>query len=80
MVDVWRDLHPKSDHNALHLNIHLNGKQKSTTWRLKVSIINNKVGNEQIKMEMKRRIEENNTEDINPTILWDTVKVVIRGK
>lgn len=35
---------------------------------------------EQIRKEIKRCIEENATDEINPIILWDTVKAVIRGK
>ena len=45
-----------------------------------MGILNNKAITEQIKLEIKRCIEENNTEDISPTILWDTLKVVLRGE
>lgn len=48
--------------------------------RLNVSILNNKTTIEQIKNEIKKSIEENDTEEINPTILWNTMKAVIRGK
>lgn len=41
-----------SDHNAIHLVVHLGRKQKNTTWRLNVGILNNKTITEQIKMEI----------------------------
>ena len=69
-----------SDHSAVHLNVLLNKRQKNTTWRLNVSMLNSKTTIEQIKNEIKNSIEENNTEEIHPTILLDTLKVVIRRK
>ena len=69
-----------SDPNAVHLTVHLNNRRKNTTWRLNVGIMNNKVITEQIKMEIKRYIEENDTEETSPTTLWDALKAVIRGK
>ena len=42
--------------------------------------MNNVVITEKIRKEIKRCIEENNMDDITPTILWDTVKAVTRGK
>lgn len=69
-----------SDHNAIHSSIHLNSRQKHTTWRLNVGILNNKTISEQIKIEIKRYIEENDTEGISPTMLWDALKAVIWGK
>ena len=69
-----------SDHNAINLSIHLNRRQKHTMWRLNVGIMNNKTVTKQIKMEIKKYIEENDTDEVNPTILWDAMKAVIRGK
>lgn len=45
-----------------------------------VGILNNKAITEQIRLEIKRCIEKNNTEDISPSILWDTLKAVIQGE
>ena len=69
-----------SDHNIVHLTVYINSRHKSTTWRLNSSILNNKVIIEQIGKDIKRCIEENATDEIKPTILWDTLKAVIRGK
>ena len=69
-----------SDHNAVHLTVLLDSRHKNTTWRMNVGIMNSKVITEQIKKEIKNCIEDNDTEEIKPTILWDTLKAVIRGK
>lgn len=69
-----------SDHNAVHLTVLLDSRHKNTTWRMNVGIMNSKVITEQIKKEIKSCIEDNDTEEIKPTILWDTLKAVIRGK
>lgn len=42
--------------------------------------MNNKVITEQIGTLKKRCFENNATDDIKPTIIWDTLKAVIRGK
>ena len=69
-----------SDHNAVHLDVHLGTRKKNTTWRLNIGILNDKKNTEQIKMEIKRYIEENDTGESDPTIVWDALKAVIRGK
>jgi len=45
-----------------------------------VGILNNRANVEQIKEEIKRYIEENDNGEVNPAILWDGMKAVIRGK
>lgn len=42
--------------------------------------MNNKIILEQIRKEIKIFIDENDTDETDPTILWDTLKAVIRGK
>jgi len=61
-----------SDNNTVHLTIHVNNRHKNTVWRLNSGIMNNKVITEQIRKEIKRCIEDNNTDDIPPTILCVT--------
>lgn len=61
VIDCQIGLADISDHNAIHLTIQLNSRQKNTTWRLNVSKMNNKIITEQIKMEKKRNIKENDT-------------------
>lgn len=69
-----------SDHNAIYLTIKMDSRKKDTVWQLNLGILNNKKMVEEIKFEIKRYLEENDNGEINPSILWDTLKVVIRGK
>lgn len=65
-----------SDHNPLYLKININSRKR----RLNVGISNNEQRKEKVKAEIKRYIEENNNGEVDPTILWDAMKAVIRGK
>lgn len=68
-----------SDHNPLYLKININNRKRHTVWRLNVGILNNEQRIEKVKAEIKR-YEENNNGEVDPTILWDAMKAVIRGK
>ena len=69
-----------SDHSGISLTIHLNNRKINTVWRLNVGILNNQANVKQIREEIKRYIEENDNGEVNPAILWDGMKAVIRGK
>ena len=69
-----------SDHSGISLKVHLNDRKINTIWRLNVGILNNEANVEQIRREIKRYIEENDNGEVNPAILWDGMKAVIRGK
>lgn len=69
-----------SDHNVVYLNIHLNNRPKNTIWRLNTGILNNNIAVEEIKKEIGECINDNNIGQVEPTILWDTLKAVMRGK
>lgn len=69
-----------SDHNPLYLKIGLNKRKRQTVWRLNTGLLNNKQRQERIKGEIKTYVEENNNGEVDPTILWDAMKAVIRGK
>ena len=69
-----------SDHSAVYLRVHLDSRPKKTTWRLNTSLLNNTAFINQIKTEIKDYLEVNDNEEVNPNILWDTLKAVIRGK
>ena len=70
-----------SDHKALKLE--LNHKEKfwrnSNTWKLKNTLLKNAWIN-QIKEQLKQFMETNENEDNFVQNLWDTAKVVLRGK
>ena len=69
-----------SDHSISYLNIHLTRRNKNTLWRLNVGMLNNQKTQEEVKKEIKQCIEDNLDSPVEPTILWDTVKAVMRGR
>ena len=69
-----------SDHSPISVTIHLNERKHSTIWRMNVGILNNKTVAEQIRTEIKKYVEENDNGEVDPDILWDALKAVLRGK
>ena len=69
-----------SDHNIVYLKINLNNRPRNTLWRLNIGILNNKLMAEEIKKEIGECINDNKDDQVDPTIIWDTVKAVMRGK
>lgn len=69
-----------SDHNVVYLCIHLNNTPKNTLWRLNIGILNNESVVKEIKKEISDSIKDNNNGQVDPTIVWDTVKAIMRGK
>lgn len=59
--------------------MNLNGRRKNTVWRLNVGLLNNKGLVEEIKREIIRYKEDNDNGEVDPTILWDALKAVLRG-
>ena len=74
MFDVWRD------HSIVYLNIKLEARKKNSLWKLNAGMLNNRDTKEEIKKEIKSCIEENIDSPVDDTILWDTVKAVMRGR
>ena len=70
------------DHNAMRLDINYRKKSgKSTnTWRLSNTLFNNQVITEEIKEEIKKYLETNDSENTMAQNLWDATKAVLRGK
>lgn len=66
-----------SDHNAIHLTIHLYNQNKKSLWKLNTGILNNESVVQEIKKELQVCIADNRDEQMNPTIIWDTIKAVI---
>lgn len=69
-----------SDHNPVFLKICLNNRTRHTVWRLNTGILNSEQRKERIKADITKYIEENDNGAVDPTILWDAMKAVIRGK
>ena len=58
----------------------MNGRQKSTPWRLSTSVLNKETIVKEIKKEIDECIKDNITGQVDPTIIRDTVKAIMRGK
>ena len=69
-----------SDHNPLYLEIYLNSWRRNTVWRLNVGLLNCEQRKIRMKAEIQRYVEENDNGAVDPTIFWDAMKVVIRGR
>uniref|UniRef100_A0AAX7SZD6 exodeoxyribonuclease III n=1 Tax=Astatotilapia calliptera TaxID=8154 RepID=A0AAX7SZD6_ASTCA len=67
-----------SDHAPLYLEVVLGYERRVTSWRLNTSILSTM--KEQISQDIIDYIAENNNEEVSPSILWDALKAVIRGK
>ena len=71
-----------SDHNAVRLDLNYMKKtiKNSSIWRLNNTLMNNQKITEEIKKEIKICIETNENENTTTQNLWDSVKVVLRGR
>ena len=69
-----------SDHSPIYLTLNVDNRPKKTIWRLNTSLLNNKSAVQQIKSEIKTFLVHNDNGEVNPNILWDTLKAVVRGK
>lgn len=66
--------------NAVLLEVNLKMQEKNTLWRLNVWILNNNTSVEELKKDILTYQNENDNGEVNPAILWDALKAVIRGK
>ena len=71
-----------SDYNAVRLDVNYRREtiKNSNIWRLNNTLLNNQQITEEIKTEIKIFIETNENENTTTQNLWDTVKVVLRGR
>src|SRR5574341_1020125 len=71
-----------SDHNAMRLDINYKKKTVRNTkaWKLNNTFLNNQQVTEEIKREIKKFLETNDSENTTTQNLWDAAKAVLRGK
>lgn len=68
-----------SDHAGVYLKIQLQNIQKNTLWRLNTGMLNDQTFIAGMTTELDLYIQENDTGDVDPAILWDAAKAVLRG-
>ena len=69
-----------SDHNPVFLKIKLNSRKRQTVWRLNMGMLNNEQRKERVREELQAYIDDNNNGEVDPTVVWDAMKAVMRGK
>jgi len=71
-----------SDHHALRLVFNNNNNKRKPTyiWKLNNGLLNDNLVKEEIKKEIKDFLEFNENEETTFPNLWDSVKMVLRGK
>ena len=71
-----------SHHKGLKLETHLKGKKPkhSKTWRLNSMLLNNEWAKKEIREVIKKFLVTNENDIRTIKNLWDTAKVVLRGK
>jgi hypothetical protein len=71
-----------SDHNALKLELNNknNSRKYANNWKLNNTVLNDQWVIDEIKEEIKRFLDVNESENMTYQNLWDTTKAVLRGK
>lgn len=69
-----------SDHNPVYVQVSLAKNKRSTLWRLNTNILNDPKTKESLRVAIEEYFEFNNNNEVNPGILWDAFKAVIRGE
>ena len=71
-----------SDYNTMRLDINYKKKtiRNTNIWRLNNMFLNSQQVTEEIKREIKRFLERNDSENMTTQNLWNAAKAVLRGK
>lgn len=69
-----------SDHAGVYLTFHLDNDRKETLWRFNLSLLSDDKLYDFVQKEYNEFLQYNESDDISPSILWDTAKAVLRGK
>lgn len=69
-----------SDHAPLQMTLRSSKKKRGGIWRFNNSLLSENEFKTKLKGVLQDYIMYNDTEDINPVILWEGAKVVLRGE
>ena len=68
-----------ADHAAISLTVKLKSAKRTSIWRLNNSLLQDKKFVDRMQNTITEYIKINDTEEIDPIILWEGAKAVIRG-
>lgn len=68
-----------SDHSPVSFNLHLSLPRKTYSWRFNPSLLAGQDFNEYMKKHIAQFLETNDNGEVNDSILWETLKVYVRG-
>uniref|UniRef100_A0AAR2KHU4 Endonuclease/exonuclease/phosphatase domain-containing protein n=1 Tax=Pygocentrus nattereri TaxID=42514 RepID=A0AAR2KHU4_PYGNA len=69
-----------SDHAPIYLSVILDRIHRSTIWKLNSTILNNPQIVQKLKNDIEEYLVQNDKGDVSPSIIWDAMKAVMRGK
>lgn len=69
-----------SDHADVCLTLHLDNDRKETLWRLNTSFLKDGEFHNFVEKEIRDYTDYNNDTCTSPSIFWDALKAVLRGK
>lgn len=69
-----------SDHSGISLTFHLDGRQQKTLWWRNTGMLNDPTFRSSMQKDLALYIQENDNDEVNPSILWDAAKVILTGK
>lgn len=68
-----------SDHCLVYMSVNIGTRFNETLWKLNSSILDKDTA-ELLTNEIEEYLKFNDNGEVSPTVLWDTCKVVMRGK
>ena len=74
---LMRDL---SDHSPISMSLLVARKRRNTLWKFNSHILNDPATVTRLKEDIKEYLEINDTGEVSPIFVWDTLKAVLRGK
>lgn len=68
------------DHSGVYGTLKLDSRQRKTWWKLNIGMLNDPCFKSVMEAELDTYFQDKDNREVNPSILWDTAKAVLRGK
>lgn len=69
-----------SNHAPINIVVNSEENKRATMWRFNHSLLNDANLRKEMSNEIKTYIKENDNGEVSPSILWEALKAVLRGK